>query len=95
MQRAILFGLGKDFRENLEYIKKHYCIIAYSDNKTIPVNCKEKYIVPYEIPKIQFDVLIICTNFYFFDIKKQLIKIDKDLENKIISLLRNESKRNG
>ena len=37
MQRAILFGLGKDFRENLEYIKKHYYIIAYSDNKTLKI----------------------------------------------------------
>ena len=32
MQRAILFGLGKDFRENLEYIKKHYYIRGFWHN---------------------------------------------------------------
>ena len=86
MQRVILFGLGKEFKENLEYIKKHYYIIAYSDNKAMPLNCEDKYILPYEIPNFQFDLLIICTNFYFFEIKKQLIEINKDLEKKIISL---------
>lgn len=88
MERAIVFGMGHEFRKHAEDIKKKYDIIAYTDNNSdcITKEMKDKYILPKDILNYQFDVVIICSYLYFSDIKKQLVKMNCELEKKIISL---------
>lgn len=88
MERAIIFGLGNDFLKHIEEIEKRYNIIAYTDNNAecVPKEIRNKYILPKDISNYQFDVIIICSTLYFREIKKQLVKMNFQLKNKIISL---------
>ena len=53
---CIVFGLGKDWKENIEFILEKFNVIACTDNNKIPEEgfWKSHYIFPDEINKYDF-----------------------------------------
>ncbi len=79
---CIVFGLGKDWKENIEFILEKFNVIACTDNNKIPEEgfWKSHYIFPDEINKYDFDKILICTRRFRDTIKVQLTKMGIPLD---------------
>ncbi len=85
----IVYGLGKVFKENLEYLKETFTIVGYSDqdvNKKEGLDNPEEFIAVEDILDYSFHKIVICGG--GISAKRQLIYrfMDEILEEDIVLL---------
>lgn len=78
--RVVVFGLGKEYRENRNNFSESDEIVAFSDNNVdLQGKCIEgkRIVAPSEICGLVYDKVVIMTSQLFaYQIKKQLIDLD-------------------
>lgn len=74
-ERVIVWGTGAGYLKRKPQISVHYDIIAFTDNKKNKTDFFDgkPYIEPYNIKKLEYDKIIICSHVYFVTIKYQMI----------------------
>lgn len=81
----IVYGLGKAYRTVKDYIENKFIIIGYSDKdeKMGDIN----YILPQNIPKYEYDYILITSSKYFREIRNTIVQlIGEENKDKIISM---------
>ena len=81
-EKAVVFGLGRDFREKKERILAKYEIIAYTDNYLTPDDKegKELFVPPDKIKELDFDKVLVATRKYKDAVKCRLVECGIDVK---------------
>lgn len=74
-KRVIIYGLGEVFKRERMFLEEEFDCIGYSDRNIDKIdlgkdNCKK--IMSYEISKMDYDYVFVCSSAYGEEIKKQL-----------------------
>jgi len=81
--KIIVYGLGKDFKQQKEYLENEFNIIGYSDAREQDI---KNYISPTELGNLVYDFIYITSSKYYDEIKKDLLLKYNVKEEKIISV---------
>ena len=76
--KAIIWGIGKEYKKRKEELCSSCNIIAYTDNDYMLWGTSVDgvgVIAPDSISKYRYDVIIICTTKYRFEIRNQLLEM--------------------
>lgn len=72
MERAIIYGIGKYWNENRGCLPQNIEVIAYADSDECKATSRtglllegKEIITPSEIAEREYDLLFLCTDFYF------------------------------
>lgn len=82
MKRIIVYGLGKEFKEQQFFIENEFDIIGYCDKRKIDI---EKYIAVGDIAGIDYDYVYVTSARYLDEIKEELENKYQISREKIIS----------
>ena len=74
-ERIVCYGIGELFYSNIEEIQSRFEVVACSDSKRIPTDkkLKELYVKPEKLGSVSFDVLLICSNKWYLDIRDYIL----------------------
>ena len=81
--KAIIWGIGREYKKRKEELCSSCNIIAYTDNDHMLWGTAVDgvtVIAPDSISKYRYDVIIICTTKYRFEVRKQLLEMEVPVE---------------
>lgn len=81
--KVVVFGLGKTYEKHKNEIKKKFEVIGVSSNDDKD-SCLKKYIHPYDLLDMEYDNILICSEYYDAEIFHQLVDDLKIDMNKIL-----------
>ena len=86
-EKAVVFGLGRDFQEKKKRILAKYEIIAYTDNYLNPDDGEDEeiFVPPDRLSNLDFDKILVATRKYKDAVKMRLVENGID-EKKIVDL---------
>lgn len=87
MKKVIVYGLGKRFSKCRTFIEEHYEVVGYcdKDDRVCMEDLKKSFIRKEELKNFEADLILITSELYFDEIKKDLVNTGIP-ENMIISL---------
>lgn len=80
-KRAVIYGLGKEYQMNKEFLEDFFQVIGYSDRKRCEIG---GYIQPENLYALEFDYVYVSSFNYFKRIKADLVNEYGIPEDKII-----------
>lgn len=81
-KRVIIYGLGKDFKQQVGYLENEFDIIGYCDAQEHNMN---NFISPTDLGKYEYDYIYITSSRYYDEIREDLLLKYKVKKEKIIS----------
>ena len=81
-EKIIVYGLGKELKEQRFFIESQFCVVGYSDKKETKI---EGYIRPEQIAESEYDYIYVTSSKYFEEMKAELEKKYRVDKERIIS----------
>ncbi len=83
VEKIIIYGLGEGYELSASYLTKTFNVVGFSDRVEAEI---EKYVKPCEIHKVQFDYIVVTSNKYYEEIRRELVTDHQVPLHKIVTV---------